>query len=336
MQPFLYAIAYLLTSLASVFACAAVLFLSQYNQEGQAYQALPFLLIILLGLLFAAPLHAFKQRLGAHKETNDFIFPVVALILGVIAAWLLSTITIPSPVLNDEGVRLALLPSSSFILAPIVAVLSSEALRFFKHAQLIAAMLVYITCTLLANYTFNSFIPVPFYGLINVGTLFFGITFTQRDRVHQHGRKWAYLMIMIAAVSNVLLALHLETPLRYVWVSFAAITISEFMDTQIYHSLLQRNWWLRVGASNAVSIPLDSTIFTVFAFYGEVWATPQWMLQVIITDIIVKLIVGFIAAIGVARHDSSDSSDTPSFPRDEQGKRQATKQQQGMNRANIA
>lgn len=290
-------LAYVFTSLASVAACAAVLVLSQFAEAGQAYQHLPFMLIILLGFLFAAPLHAFREHINDDKH----IFALSVSALALVFAWGLARITLPSPVVTD-GVREVLVPSTYFALAPIVALAFSEFLRLFpRYASLIAAMTVYISCTLLANYTFNSFLPLPLYGLVNVGTLFFGITFTQRDRVHHYGRKWAYLMIAIAALSNFLLALYLGTPVRYVWVSFAAIIISEFTDTQIYHSLLQRNWWLRVGASNAVSIPLDTIIFTVFAFYGEPQATGTWLREVILTDIVVKLTVGFIAAVRVKK-----------------------------------
>lgn len=138
--------------------------------------------------------------------------------------------------------------------------------------------------------------PLPVYGLVNVGTLFFGITFTQRDRVHQYGRRYAYIMIGVAAVANVVTALSLDTPLRYVAVGFLAIIVSEAADTEVYQRLLRRRWLTRVAASNAVSIPIDTVVFTLLAFYGAEWATAAWMTEVIATDIVVKLVVGFLAA----------------------------------------
>jgi hypothetical protein len=56
-------------------------------------------------------------------------------------------------------------------------------LRMFGHMSL------YIAAVLAANYTATWFIPLPIFGMLSVGTLIFGITFTQRDRVHRYGRK---------------------------------------------------------------------------------------------------------------------------------------------------
>ena len=58
-------------------------------------------------------------------------------------------------------------------------------------------MIIYIVAVLVANYTATWFIPLPIFGMVSVGTLVFGITFTQRDRVHRYGRKVVYLMIFI-------------------------------------------------------------------------------------------------------------------------------------------
>ncbi|MEZ4608381.1 MAG: VUT family protein [Deinococcales bacterium] len=188
-----------------------------------------------------------------------------------------------------------------FFLAPLTALLIAHiAYHFFpKQAEMLIAMLIYITCTVLANYTFDSFLPFPGYGLINVGTLFFGITFTQRDRVHQYGRSKAYLMIFIAAIVNIIFAWWLGTPLRYIAVAFLAIVLSETADTEVYQRFIERRWLVRVASSNALSIPIDTIVFTLLAFYGEEWATRSALTEIIITDIIVKLIVGFIAALSL-------------------------------------
>src|SRR5690606_34935830 len=143
-------------------------------------------------------------------------------------------------------------------------------------------------CTLLANYTLDSFLPLGDFFLLNVGTLFFGITFTQRDRVHRYGRRAVYLTILVAASANVVLAASLGTPLRYVAVSFLSIVLAESADTEIFQRLRDRRWLTRVASSNAVSAPLDTLIFTLLAFWGEDFATPAWLTQVIVTDVLVK------------------------------------------------
>jgi len=158
---------------------------------------------------------------------------------------------------------------------------------------------VYAGCTLLANYTFDSFLPLGPFVLVNVGTLFFGVTFTQRDRVHGYGRRKAYGMIAASAVANVALAAGLGTPLRYVGVSFLAILLSETADTEIYQRLLHRRWLTRVASSNGVSAPLDTLIFTLLAFVGQDFATPSWLARVIATDVAVKYTSSLVAALGL-------------------------------------
>ena len=87
-------------------------------------------------------------------------------------------------------------------------------------------------------------------------------------------------MVGVAAVANVITALSLNTPLRYVAVGFLAIILSEVADTEVYQRLLKRRWLTRVAASNAVSIPIDTVGFTLLAFYGAAWATAAWMIEV--------------------------------------------------------
>src|SRR5210317_1232898 len=123
------------------------------------------------------------------------------------------------------------------------------------------SMTIYIVAVLAANYTATWFIPLPIFGMVSVGTLIFGITFTQRDRVHRYGRKAVYSMIMMAAVGMVLESLFLAVEWRIILASFIAIVLSEAADTEIYHKLLHRSWLQRVAGSNIVSIPLDSLLF---------------------------------------------------------------------------
>lgn len=160
---------------------------------------------------------------------------------------------------------------------------------------MIRSMLVYIIAVLVANYTATWFFPLPIFGMVSVGTLVFGITFTQRDRVHRYGRKSVYLMILIAAVGMVLESLFLEVPWRIILASFIAIVLSETADTEIYHRLLQRSWFQRVLGSNLVSIPLDSVLFNVIAFAGIF--EPGMMVAIVFGEIVVKFTTGAVAAL---------------------------------------
>src|SRR5690606_22936488 len=103
----------------------------------------------------------------------------------------------------------------------------------------------------------------------------------------------------LAAVANVVLGAALGTPLRYVAVSFLSIVAAATADTEVLQRLKDRRWLTRVATSNAVSAPLDTVIFTLLAFWGEAFATPAWMTQVIVTDVLVKYGSGLAAAFGM-------------------------------------
>jgi hypothetical protein len=155
--------------------------------------------------------------------------------------------------------------------------------------------LIYIAATLAANYTAAWFIPLPIFGLISVGTLFFGVTFTQRDRVHRYGRRAVYAMILAAAVFNTLESVLLGVSWRIIVASFTAIVLAELADTEVYQRLIKRPWLQRVAGSNAVSIPLDSALFTFIAFAGEF--PLMKMIAIIFGDVVLKAIISGIVAI---------------------------------------
>ena len=160
---------------------------------------------------------------------------------------------------------------------------------------MIQSMLIYIVAVLIANYTATWFIPLPIFGMVSVGTLVFGITFTQRDRVHRFGRKAVYTMILIAAVGMVLESLFLGVEWRIITASFIAIVLSETADTEVYQRLLHRSWIQRVTGSNLVSIPMDSLLFNLIAFAG-VFAPPM-LTAIIFGEIVTKFTTGGLAAL---------------------------------------
>lgn len=260
---------------------ALLLRLAQFGQEPPDRLQVP--AVLLFGALFVGLLVELTAGLSASRR-----------------AAILSSATVLGAAL-PAALALAGVWDPRYVLAPLVAGAGSLVLSRLdpRRAVMLGAMLVFTACTLLANYTLDSFVPVGDFFLVNVGTLFFGITFTQRDRVHRFGRRAVYAMIFGAAVANVLLAASLGTPLRYVAVSFLSIVLAETADTEIYQRLLRRRWLTRVAASNAVSAPLDTVIFTVLAFWGEDFATRAWMTQVIVTDVLVKYASGIVAALGM-------------------------------------
>lgn len=167
---------------------------------------------------------------------------------------------------------------------------------------MLASMTVYVVCTLLANFTFDSFLELPLYGQLSVGTLFFGVTFTQRDRVHRFGRVHAYQMILAAALLNLALSVYIGIPLRFLLAGFLAILIAEIADTEVYQRFIERRWIVRVATSNAVSIPLDSAVFTAIAFAGTF--SVAMMAEIVFADILAKTAVGLLAAARLLRQET--------------------------------
>lgn len=161
-------------------------------------------------------------------------------------------------------------------------------------------IVLYALSILLANITLNKFIQLPVFGLLSVGTIFFAAVFTLRDRIHRAGGVPAVLVaIALALLVNTVAALLLGTPLRFVGASFLAILVGELADTGVYQRLIHRSWWTRVLASNAVSVPLDSVLFTLLAFYGDM--SSREISEIIFADILAKYAIAALFAFRVRR-----------------------------------
>jgi hypothetical protein len=175
-------------------------------------------------------------------------------------------------------------------------------LRVASKNSFVALIVAYVAIVAVSNLLVDKFIDLGPFGLLSAGTITFGITFTIRDLAHQAsaraglGRRPVFLMIGIAALVNVVVAMATNTPARFLVASFLAILISEGIDTEIYHRLRTRSWLVRVLSSNAVSVPLDSSIFTIVAFFGVEGYDVITMLQIVQADLIFKFLVGTILA----------------------------------------
>jgi queuosine precursor transporter len=157
--------------------------------------------------------------------------------------------------------------------------------------------LIYVLAVLVANYTTTPewFIALPLYGQVPLGTFIFGITFTQRDRLHQYGRRYVYGAIGLAALANVIMSAELEVPLRIILASFTAIVLAETADTEVYQRLLHQSWMMRVLGSNAVSIPLDTLLFNLIAFSGDLPGST--IISLLVGDIVIKSAIGALTAL---------------------------------------
>jgi hypothetical protein len=178
-----------------------------------------------------------------------------------------------------------------------------EATKNASRMSLVFITVAYVVVVAVSNLLVDKFIDLGAFGLLSAGTITFGITFTIRDLAHQAsvqaglGRRPIFTMIGVAAVVNVLVAMATNTPARFLIASFLAILVSEGIDTEIYHRLRSRSWLVRVISSNAVSVPLDSSIFTIVAFYGVDGYDAIKMLQIVQADLIFKFLVGTVIAL---------------------------------------
>jgi queuosine precursor transporter len=159
---------------------------------------------------------------------------------------------------------------------------------------------------------------------IDGGTLIYPFTFTLRDLVHKvAGATVARTLIITAAVINLLMAglfwlvsnlpadpsvgaqaefgLVLAPVLRIVLASIIAEVVSELIDTEMYEVWIRRvghsKQWGRVLLSNAVSVPVDSLLFVVLAFWGNM--SPDVVFSIFIANVLVKGVVTIISIPGI-------------------------------------
>ncbi|MBL8775749.1 MAG: queuosine precursor transporter [Acidimicrobiales bacterium] len=128
---------------------------------------------------------------------------------------------------------------------------------------------------------------------VDMGTFIYPITFTLRDVVHKVlGRSAARTLVITCGGVNLFMGAYfawtasvasdpswglgaeysaiLGPVWRIVVASIVAEVVSGLVDTEVYHwfvtRVTTRHQWARVLTSNAVSVPLDSLLFSVLAF----------------------------------------------------------------------
>jgi uncharacterized integral membrane protein (TIGR00697 family) len=166
---------------------------------------------------------------------------------------------------------------------------------------------------------------VTLFGLsVDAGTLVYPFTFTLRDLVHKvAGIKAARVLIITAAIINLVMAgifwvasilppdmavgpqLEFGQVLSPVWrIVFASIVaevLSELIDTEGYklwvEKVTKRFQWMRVLVSNAVSVPIDSMIFSWLAFGGVLPGAVVW--SIVLANILFKGAVTLISLPGI-------------------------------------
>jgi len=155
---------------------------------------------------------------------------------------------------------------------------------------------------------------------VDMGTFLYPLTFTIRDLIHKRlGKRVAQKLIIISSISVLFMSVYfyivglvpedkswefneaflsIVSPVfRIALASIISGIIAELIDTEIYHIIYKKFkskfQWLRVAISNGISIPIDSIIFSLIAFFGVLPLNSVF--QIIIFNIVVKYIVSAIS-----------------------------------------
>ncbi len=194
------------------------------------------------------------------------------------------------------------------------------------HKMLSAAILVstfYVAAQMMADIGSLRIVMVAGFS-IDAGTFIYPLTFTLRDMVHKvAGIKIARMLILAAAAINIVMALFFKivailppdlavgsqseftlvlAPVwRIVGASIIAEVISELIDTEGYRfwveKVTKKYQWARVLVSNALSIPIDSFIFSFLAFWGIMPAAV--VMSIFFSNMIIKGITTLISIPGI-------------------------------------
>lgn len=191
----------------------------------------------------------------------------------------------------------------------------------------------YVAAQMLADITSLKIARIGSFS-VDGGTFVYPLTFTLRDLVHKLlGKRAARTLIVAAGAINLVMAalfafvawlppdaewgLQVEFvailgPVwRIVLASIGAEVISELLDTEAYHLWVTRvavsrtavcfpfvrYQWLRVLVSNAISVPIDSLIFSWGAFGGVLSATTVW--SIALSNVLIKGVVTLFSLPGI-------------------------------------
>lgn len=152
----------------------------------------------------------------------------------------------------------------------------------------------YIACQMISNISSVKIANVLSLA-VDGGTFLYPLAFTIRDMAHKTiGKKNTQKLIIVSAIINIFTPIYfyiisqipadkswefdeafkmtLSPVIRISIASIIASTLSEFVDTEIYHffvsKITKKYQWLRVLISNAFSIPVDNFLFVAIAFFN--------------------------------------------------------------------
>ncbi len=183
--------------------------------------------------------------------------------------------------------------------------------------SLLSFSIIYVVIGMLSN--ISSLRIVEVLGIsMDAGTLLYPLTFTLRDLIHKKSdKKTAIHIVYIGVVMNLLMFIVffivsklpadmlvgeqkefgqvLVGSWRIVLASIVAMFISEVVDSEIYQwyaEKFKKYHFMRVLTSNFISVPLDSAIVTLIAFYGVM--PNSVLISITLVNIAIKYIITLI------------------------------------------
>ena len=182
---------------------------------------------------------------------------------------------------------------------------------------LLSLSIFYVVIGMLSN--ISSLRIVQILGIsMDAGTLLYPLTFTLRDLIHKKSdKKTAIHIVYIGVVMNLLMFIVffivsklpadmlvgeqkefgqvLVASWRIIIASTVAMFIAEIADSQIYQwyaDKFKKYQFMRVLTSNFISVPLDSAIVTLIAFYGVM--PNSVLVSITLVNIAIKYIITLI------------------------------------------
>lgn len=168
----------------------------------------------------------------------------------------------------------------------------------FNKENNISFLTILIICSYIACQIISNISSVKIANVLSLavdgGTFLYPLSFTIRDMAHKTiGKKNTQKLIIVSAVISIFTPIYFyiisQIPADISWefneafkitlspvirisiASIVASTLSELVDTEIYHffvnKITKKYQWLRVLISNAFSIPVDNFLFVMIAFW---------------------------------------------------------------------
>ena len=177
----------------------------------------------------------------------------------------------------------------------------------------------YIACQMISNISSVKIANVLSLA-VDGGTFLYPLAFTIRDMAHKTiGKKNTQKLIIVSAIINIFTPIYfyiisqipadsswefnkafqitLSPVMRIAIASIVASTLSELVDTEVYHffitKITKRFQWLRVLISNVFSIPVDNFLFVLIAFLGVL--SIDALIEIFIFNFFVKYAVTIIS-----------------------------------------